>query len=283
MLNKSIIGAIVALSLGIVQPVNTSAVETYDKITVDETGDIILSSDHAETDGISTIQINLQVEPEADAEISVVFAPEIDIKVSEYRYDTATNLLNIYMSDSQPLFSDSQFLNVGTVSVTDTDGNAVPYTITQTEDSLKYIYDNAVIDVEADIDIVTTTTTTTEELVTTTTTTTTTSDTETDTETTTTTSSETTTSTSMTLTSVDMTTVSRTSTTSATTSTTSTTSATTTSTTTTTTTTTETTTAKPVTTKTTTTSKNIASDDELCEWSIKNYNDINGIMPDSAE
>ncbi len=33
----------------------------------------------------------------------------------------------------------------------------------------------------------------------------------------------------------------------------------------------------------TTTATNIASDNELCDWSMNNYNDTNGVMPDSAE
>ncbi|MDE5834365.1 MAG: LPXTG cell wall anchor domain-containing protein, partial [Ruminococcus sp.] len=43
------------------------------------------------------------------------------------------------------------------------------------------------------------------------------------------------------------------------------------------------TTSKTTTTTVTTEKPHIASDDELCEWSMKNYNDEKGIMPDSAE
>ena len=271
MLKKFLIGTFVALSLSVVQTVNTLAVETYDKIHIDETGFITLSSDHAEDDRINTIQINLKVETEEDAEVSFEFDPETDIKVAGFRYDTETDILNIYMSDSQPLFSDSEFLNIGEVSVKDTAGEDVPYTITEVEEPLKYVYNNAVTDVEVDMDIVTTATTTPSETTTTTTTTSTT--TSQPTSTTTTTDASTTTS--------EMTTTSTTATETTTTTTTTTTTMTTT---TTSTTTTKTTTAKPVTTQaTTTTTKNIASDDELCEWSIKNYNDTNGIRPESAE
>lgn len=259
MLKKFLIGTFVALSLSVVHSVNTLAVETYDKINIDESGFITLSSDHAEDDRINTIQINLKVETEDDAEVSFEFDPETDIKVAGFRYDTETDLLNIYMSDSQPLFSDSEFLNIGAVSVKDTAGEDVPYTITEAEEPLKYIYNNAVTDIDVDMDIATTTTTATSDTTTTTTTT-----------STTTSQPNTTTTTTATSTTTSETTVTTTETT--------------TSTTTTTTTTTKTTTAKPVTTQTTTTTtKNIASDDELCEWSIKNYNDTNGIRPDSAE
>lgn len=325
MLKKFLMGTFSVLAFSAVCPVNTMASEAYDKVNIDESGFITLTSDHATDDRINTLQLVFKVETEEGSDISFEFDPENNIKVSEYRYDAKSNQLYIYMSDSQPLFDDSNLLNIGAVSAKDTAGNNVSVTINEVEDALKYVYNNAVTSIDADFDIKittttkpTTTTTTSKPTTTTTTskptTTTTTSKPTTSTTTlkstttattskstttatssksttTTTTSKPTTTTTTTSKPTTTTTTTSEPTTTTTTTSTTTepTTTATTTSTTTTsepittTTTTSTTTTSKPTTTTMTTTVKHIASDEELCDWSINNYNDKNGIMPDSAE
>ncbi|MDE5557600.1 MAG: LPXTG cell wall anchor domain-containing protein [Ruminococcus sp.] len=296
MLKKFLMGTFAALAFSAVYPVNTMASEAYDKVNIDESGFITLTSDHAANDRINTLQLVFKVETEDGSDISFEFDPENNIKVSEYRYDSKSNQLYIYMSDSQPLFDDSDLLNIGAVSAKDTAGNNVSVTINEVEDALKYVYNNAVTSVDADFDIKITTTTkpatttTTSKPTTTTitskptTTTTTSKPTTTATTSKPTTTATTSKSTTSATTSKPTTTTTTTSaTTSEPTTTTTTTSSTTTSKPITTTTTTTTTTAKPITTTMTTTAKHIASDEELCDWSINNYNDKNGIMPDSAE
>ncbi|MCM1473506.1 MAG: LPXTG cell wall anchor domain-containing protein [Muribaculaceae bacterium] len=320
MLKKFLIGTFAALAFSAVNPVNTMASEA-DKVNIDESGFITLTSDHAADDRINTLQLVFKVETEDGCDISFEFDPENNIKVSEYRYDAKSNQLYIYMSDSQPLFDDSNLLNIGAVSAKDTAGNNVSVTINEAEEALKYIYNNTVTSVDADFNIeitttskpTTSTTTTTETTSKPTTSATTSKPTTTETTskstTTATTSKSTTTATTSKPTTTETTskptttettskstttaTISKPTTTTTTSeptitttsepTTTTTSEPTTTTTTTTTTPTTTTTTAKSTTTTMTTTSKHIASDEEFCSWSINNYNDKNGIMPDSAE
>lgn len=246
MLKKCLIGAFAVLAFTVIGPVNAMATETYDNVAIDDAGRIILQSDHATNDGITALQLRLNVETKVEADISFTFDPEINSKVSEYRYHPESHQMNIYLSDSQPLFDGTDLLNIGAVSAKDTAGNAVSVTIHEVEDSLQYVYNNALISVEAEFAIEapdeTTTTTTTATTTTTTTTT---------------TAASSTASTAATSTTIAATTA------------------------------TDPITAPVITTAASTTTttaspQHIASDEKLCDWSKKNYNDKNGIMPDAA-
>ncbi|MDE6679510.1 MAG: hypothetical protein K2K02_10780 [Ruminococcus sp.] len=224
------------------KPATTTTATVKDDLTgvlrIEESGEIILVSNHAEEDGINTLQLSLNIDTGDDAEISFEFNPENKNKISEYRVDG--NTLNIYMSGTEHLFDDKNSLNLGVIKVTDKFGHDIVYSISTTEESLKYVYVNNIVNVRLTIEGT--------HIITAFTTTTTTSATTTSTKTTTATTTS------------DSTTKEITSTS-----------------------TTKTTTSKTTTTTVTTEAPHIASDDELCEWSMKNYNDEKGIMPDSAE
>ncbi len=119
MLKKILIGAFAALAFSVIHPISTMAAETHDNVHIDDSGRVTLMSDHAANDGITTLQLSLKVETKSEADISFEFDSENNIKVTEYRYDSGSNQLNIYMSDSKPLFDGSK-LNIGAVSAKDT-------------------------------------------------------------------------------------------------------------------------------------------------------------------
>lgn len=244
MLKKVLLGAFTALSLGAIISLNIGAVEAANNIKIDEAGNVILVSDNEETDGVTALQLSLKVDSDIDVDVSFEFNSENDIKISEYRYHEETNCLNIYISDSKPLFDGEDILDIGSVSAKDIDGNSVDVEIDVVKDSLKYVYQNTLMEDEFEVQIETKPTT----AATTSTTTTTKPTTTTTTSTTTTTKPTTTTTTSTTTTS-----------------------------------TTTTTKLTTTTTTTEANNGHIASDEELRTWAITDYQDATGITAAKAE
>lgn len=290
MLKKFLISTFAALTLSVVPQMNAVADEgTFCSVKIDNSN-VILISDEAEKDGCSTLRLTLNVDNEIDDD--TVFYFELnesteEFKVLDCRYNPDSKQLNIYISQAENLFKESNSLNIGTLKAKNAvSGKNVDIEVSADEDALQYVVSVDTAD-SADTDesrlsnaiktappkatdtTTTTSTATTKPTTTTTTTittTTTTSATTTKQTTTTTTTSETTKPTTTTTTTSE-TTSKPTTTTSATTKPT-----------------TSITMTSATTKSTTTTSvKHIASDEVLCDWSINNYNKENGIMPDSAE
>ncbi|MDE6788964.1 MAG: hypothetical protein K2J47_06545, partial [Ruminococcus sp.] len=197
MLKKILMGAFTAtaLSLGVILSLNSGVTEATSNIKIDKAGNVLLIADNEETDGITAVQLSLKVDSDVDADISFEFNSENDIKISEYRYHAETNCLNIYISDSKPLFDGEESLDIGAISATDIDGNTVDVQIEVVEDSLKYVYQNTLMEDEFEVEIATKPTTTSTTTTAKPTTTTTTSTTTTTTKPTTTTTTSTTTTT----------------------------------------------------------------------------------------
>ncbi len=247
MLKKFLIGTFAALMLSVVPQINAAADEGIFCSVKIEDSNVILISDEAAKDACSTLLLTLKVDTYVDADTKFSFEPSEDVnfKVLECRYNSELRQLNVYISNAESLFNESNSLNIGTLKATDKSGNKVDIKVSADEDALKYVITVDETNNSSDTDEKKSYNTikkapekTTESTTTTTTTSATTSSKPTTTKTTT----------------------------SATTTTTTTTSA--------------TTSSKPT---TTTSVKHIASDEVLCDWSINNYNDKKGIMPDSAE
>lgn len=148
MLKKILIGTAAVLMLSVFHPVNTMAVEAKSSVKIDESNAVTLTSKQAEGDEINTIQLSLYVETDGTADVSFAFNPENSVKVSEYRFNAASNCLNIYMSDTDSLFDGTDSLNIGTVSAKDKNGNDVNVRVSAKKDALKYVYNNTLIDDE---------------------------------------------------------------------------------------------------------------------------------------
>lgn len=117
--------------------------ETGNNITISETGSITLESENAQQEGINAFQLSLKVKPETAADVAFSFNQENNIKITEYRYHANTNTLNIYVADEEPVFKGSDLMNIGEVTATDNDGNAVDFDICMKKNSLKLVSQNS--------------------------------------------------------------------------------------------------------------------------------------------
>lgn len=194
MIKQILTGAFTALMLFIARPTNSMAADIGDNVKIDDSGYVTLVSDHADKDDITTLRLSLNIEASPDADVSFRFSDDNEAKISEYRYNTESNQLNIYISGTESLFNDTDTLDIGTVEVSDKSGNDAAFKVSTAEDSLEYVYNNKLVNDNivpetAEVTAETTTTTTTTITTTTTTTTVTTSSTKTSTTTTTTTTS----------------------------------------------------------------------------------------------
>ncbi|MCM1227856.1 MAG: hypothetical protein NC320_10635 [Clostridium sp.] len=144
MLRKILIGAAAALMFCALRPVNA---EAKDIIEVDDSNKVILTSDHAASEEINTIQLSLNVETDADAEVTFEFDSENTAKVSDYRYNKESDCINIYLSDTSSLFDGKDSLDIGTVSAVNKKGKNVDVKINAAESSLKYVYNNTLFSV----------------------------------------------------------------------------------------------------------------------------------------
>lgn len=139
-----------ALMLVMLLPVYLLAAEAADSVKTNNRGKVVLFSDHAEKDGITTLQFSLEVKTDKDADITMEFNNNITAKIMEYRYHDDTNRLNIYISGTEPIFDNSDSLNIGTINAKDNSGKDVEFNITVIKDSLKCVYENEAIDSQLD-------------------------------------------------------------------------------------------------------------------------------------
>lgn len=254
--------AFIPFILGTILSFNTAAAdeEGY-SIKIDNMGNVTLISDHEEKSGITALQFSLEVSAKNAADVSFEFNSENNFKISEYRYNAESNCLNIYISDSEVIFGDADSLDIGAVSAKDKKGSNLDVEVNVVEDSLKYVYQNVLINRTFDVTATTTAATTnTKPTVTTTTsvstttakpaTTTSNSNTSKPVETTTSAKPATTVSSGVTITNSSATTL---------------------------------TTISETETSATTTVSHIASDEEFCDWAIIDYKDKTGIKPAKAE
>ena len=163
MLTALTFGMLVSLNAIAAEPENES--ESDSRIIIGESNHISLTSENAEQNGITALQLSLLVEPVAEADVSFDFNQENEVKVYDFRYHEDSKILNIYIADEKPIFNESNLMDIGSVSATNTDGNSVDVEITVIENSLKFVSQNILTDktfsVEdaRDTDPITTTTT----------------------------------------------------------------------------------------------------------------------------
>ncbi len=163
-MNKKIVIAfrlIVMLALVIMLPMESLAasstedlagdISVMDEIflTVDNettSANIAIESSHAAAEGITSLQFSLQVDANGQKP-EFVFSDELkDVTIAEYRYDSSTGRMNIYLSGKTPLFvnkegesNENVFLNIGSVKLSDS-----ILGIQAVDGSLKYVYGSSV-------------------------------------------------------------------------------------------------------------------------------------------
>lgn len=133
-----------ALTIGTLASLNAGAAESEagSSITISESNSVSLMSENAGKDGITAIQMSLKVETAADAKVSFGFNEENNAKVTEFRYHADSYILNIYMADSEPLFNDSDVIELGSVYAEDIQGNPIDVRILEDECSVSFVSQN---------------------------------------------------------------------------------------------------------------------------------------------
>lgn len=144
MLRKILIGVAAALMFCVLRPVNA---EAKDIVEVNDSNKVILTSDHAASEEINTIQLSLNVKTAADAEVNFEFDSENIAKIADYRCNNESNCINIYLSDTSSLFGGKDSLNIGTVSAVNKKGEDVDVEVNASKSSLKYVYNNTLVSV----------------------------------------------------------------------------------------------------------------------------------------
>lgn len=154
MLKKVLIGAAAAFMFCVFHPANAVDAEASDSVKVDSSCNVTLISDHAASEEITTLQLSLNVETDTNADVSFEFDEENNVKISEYRYNKDSNLLNIYVSDSHPLFDGKDELNIGTVSAKDKNGKNVGVKVNAIKSTMNYVYNNKLETINLNVDLV---------------------------------------------------------------------------------------------------------------------------------
>lgn len=131
-------------SSGTVQTETENEDETIkdNNIIINESGKISVVSDKSGLNGVNAIQFSLKVTPEEAAKISFDFNQNNDIKVYDFRYHEGTNIMNIYLADSKPIFSNSDSLEIGSVTAKNADGNNAVVKVEAVENSFKLVAQN---------------------------------------------------------------------------------------------------------------------------------------------
>ena len=96
--------------------------ESGDGFRLDSSGQVVLDSDHAAKEGISSLCFRLTVEAGPGDKVTFEFAGS-NASVAEFRYNESNKTMNIYMAGTNPLFAaGTESLDIGRVVVRNGDG-----------------------------------------------------------------------------------------------------------------------------------------------------------------
>lgn len=111
-----------------------------DALRLNESGTVIIVSQHAAQDGVSSLQFSLSIDS-ADA-VTVEFEfQESSAKVQEFRYNQEEKELNVYIAGTEALFAENtDTLTIGRLVILDGNGSNAPATVSVVADSLQYVY-----------------------------------------------------------------------------------------------------------------------------------------------
>lgn len=114
--------------------------ESGDGFRLDSSGQVVLDSDHAAKEGISSLCFRLTVEAGPGEKVTFEFAGS-NASVAEFRYNESNKTMNIYMAGTNPLFAaGTESLDIGRVVVRNGDGGEGSAVVGVAEDSLQYVY-----------------------------------------------------------------------------------------------------------------------------------------------
>ncbi len=114
--------------------------ESGDGFRIDGSGQVVLDSDHAAKEGVSSLCFSLTVEAGAGDTVTFEFSGS-NASVMEYRYNKNDNTMNIYLAGTNPLFAEgTQSLDIGRVVVQGGNGGQGSAVVGVEDGSLQYVY-----------------------------------------------------------------------------------------------------------------------------------------------
>lgn len=96
---------------------------------------VTLSSTYAATDGVTSLQFSLNIKQGSDPKFVFEKSLKEKASITEYRYDSKTGQMNLYISGTKQLFHENDPLKIGYVSL-----ESAAATVSVVENSLKYVY-----------------------------------------------------------------------------------------------------------------------------------------------
>ncbi len=142
---KNKITAITAVLTAAVMSLSAAVfADTAEKAELKANGDkadVILSLPQAAAEGVSSVQISLNVSTNTDdAEITFVFNEKLGAKIQESRYHKDTGVLNIYTVGTSPLFDKADpIVNLGYVVISSNAANGAAANVAFVKGSLKFV------------------------------------------------------------------------------------------------------------------------------------------------
>ncbi|MDE6724354.1 MAG: hypothetical protein K2J79_02010 [Ruminiclostridium sp.] len=111
----------------------------------EDRADVILTLPQAAAEGVSSVQVSLNVSVNTDnAEITFVPNEKLGAKIQESRYHKDTGVLNIYTVGTTPLFDKADpTINLGYVVISSNAANGAAANVAFVKGSLKYVRGNS--------------------------------------------------------------------------------------------------------------------------------------------
>lgn len=148
---KAITSVFTAAVMSLSASVFADTAEKAELKASEDRADVILTLPQAAAEGVSSLQISLNISTNTDnAEITFVPNEKLGAKIQESRYHKDTGVLNIYTVGTSPLFSKADpTINLGYVVISSNVANGAAANVAIVKGSLKYvrgssleIYDN---------------------------------------------------------------------------------------------------------------------------------------------
>ena len=107
MIKHFLTGIFTTLIISSIVSVGAIASEINDTVKIDNSGKVTLVSENIADNNVNTLRLTLEADTDEIQDVSFSFVTENSIKISEYRYNSETRQLNIYLSGIDSIFKAS--------------------------------------------------------------------------------------------------------------------------------------------------------------------------------
>lgn len=104
MIKHFLTGIFTTLIISSIVSVGAIASEINDTVKIDNSGKVTLVSENIADNNVNTLRLTLEADTDEIQDVSFSFVTENSIKISEYRYNSETRQLNIYLSGTDSIF-----------------------------------------------------------------------------------------------------------------------------------------------------------------------------------